>query len=275
MYHGLTANWRDGVCTLTLDEPERLNPLSERVRRRLDAAVRRLGSDQSTRVVVLRGAGRAFSAGVDLDGIDRSGLEALSWSRRRRLSGAWQRTLAGLEAVPQPAVAVLHGWVVGGAALLACCCDLRLAADDMRLSILELRLGIPLTWAGLPRLVREIGLARTRDLVMTGRSISAQEALGWGLVQRVVPAGHLNAAADALVEELMRAPSAALSLTKEALNAIGRAASSEVVAWADADLLAWSMLETESQAAAAGYMESLRTKRLSTAQPGEGGHRGS
>src|SRR5215831_533761 len=179
MYHGLSASWQGGVCTLMLDEPDRLNPLSERVRRRLDAVVRRLGSDESTRVVVLRGAGRAFSAGADLDGLDRAALGSLTWSRRRRLAGGWQRTLAGLEAVPQPSVAVLHGWVVGGAALLACCCDLRVAADDMRLSIPELRLGIPLTWAGLPRLVREIGLARTRDHVMTGRSISAQEALTW------------------------------------------------------------------------------------------------
>lgn len=265
MYHqpGLAASWRDGVCRLTLNEPERLNPLSERVRRRLEAVVRRLGVDRSIRVVVLSGAGRAFSAGADLNGLGRTALAELTWSERRRLSGAWQRTLAGLEGVPQPCVAVLHGWVVGGAVLLACCCDLRLAADDMKLSIPELRLGIPLTWAGLPRLVREIGLPRTRDLVMTGRTVSAQEALTWGLVQRVVPAVELNAATDALIGDLLRAPAAAMSLTKEALHAIGRAASAEVVAWADADLLSWSMQEDEGQTAAAAYLASLKKTGLS------------
>jgi enoyl-CoA hydratase/carnithine racemase len=135
------------------------------------------------------------------------------------------------------------------------------AAEDLRLSIPELRLGIPLTWAGLPRLVREIGLPRTRDLVMTGRAITAAEALDWGLVQRVVPAAELAAATDAVVAELMAAPAATLALTKEALNAIGRAVSAEVVSWADADLLAWSRLEAEGQAAAAGYVASLRARR--------------
>jgi len=252
---------RGPVCTLTLDEPARLNPLSEAVRRRLDTMVRRLGSDTGTRVVVLRGAGRAFSGGVDLSARDAARLQAMSWSERRRASGAWQRTLAGLEALPQPTVASLHGWVVGGAALLACCCDLRIAADDLRLSIPELRLGIPLTWAGLPRLVREIGLPRTRDLVMTGRPVSAIEAIEWGLVQRVVPVAQLAAATDALAADLLRLPAVPLALTKEALSAIGRAASAEVVAWADADLLSWSMGEPEGQAAATQYLASLRAAR--------------
>jgi enoyl-CoA hydratase/carnithine racemase len=252
---------RGPVCTLTLDEPARLNPLSDAVRRRLDTIVRRLGSDAATRVVVLRGAGRAFSAGVDLSTRDAARLQAMSWSERRRALGAWQRTLAGLETVPQPTVASLHGWVVGGAVLLACCCDLRLEADDLRLSIPELRLGIPLTWAGLPRLVREIGLPRTRDLVMTGRAVSAAEALEWGLVQRVVPAAELAAATDALVADLLRLPAVPLALTKEALHAIGRVAGAEVVAWADADLLSWSLGEPEGQAAAAEYLASLRAAR--------------
>jgi enoyl-CoA hydratase/carnithine racemase len=109
---GLTAACAGGVCTLTLDEPERLNPLNEAVRRRLDAALRRVAGDASVRVVVLRGAGRAFSGGADLAG--RTG-EPPGWSERRRLAGGWQRTLAAFEALPQPAVASLHGWVVGGA----------------------------------------------------------------------------------------------------------------------------------------------------------------
>lgn len=258
---GLSATCHDGVCTLTLDEPARLNPLGEGVRRRLDAVVRRLAADASVRVVVLRGAGRAFSSGADLAARSGRTASAATWSERRRQAGAWQRTLAAFEALPQPTVASLHGWVIGGAVLLACSCDLRVAAEDTRLAIPELRLGIPLTWAGLPRLVREIGLPRTRELVMTGRAIGAAEALGWGLVQRVVPADELAAATDALAAELLAAPAAALALTKEALHAIGRAASGEIAAWADADLLSWSMLEPEGQAAAAEYLASLRAGR--------------
>jgi enoyl-CoA hydratase/carnithine racemase len=263
----LTLSRSGAVWTLTLDEPARLNPLDDRVRRRLDTVVRRLGSDPSVRVMVLRGAGRAFSGGIDLAARDARSPEAGTWSERRRASGAWQRTLAGLETVPQVTVASLHGWVVGGAALLACCCDLRIAADDMRLSIPELRLGIPLTWAGLPRLVREIGLPRTRDLVMTARVVSAGEALEWGLVQRVVPAADLSEATGALVDELVRMPAAPLALTKEALTAIGRTVATEVVAWADSDLLSWSVREPEGQAAAAEYLASLRAARERRSAP--------
>ena len=82
---------------------------------------------------------------------------------RRRSSGAWQRLLEDLERLPQVTVARLHGHVIGGAFLLAAACDLRVAADDVSMSIPELAIGIPLTWAGLPRLAREIGLPRTRS----------------------------------------------------------------------------------------------------------------
>ena len=137
--------------------------------------------------------------------------------------------------------------------LLAAACDLRVAADDVRLSIPEVELGIPLTWAGLPRLVREIGLPRTRDLVMTGRTLTGAEAEAWGFATRVVPASELDAATGALIAELLTMPDVPLRMTREALAALGRPVLS--TAWADPDLLAWSLREADTTDAMRAYVE--------------------
>jgi enoyl-CoA hydratase/carnithine racemase len=248
----------DGVCRVTLNRPERLNALGSQIREELEGVVRELEDDTATRVVVVRGAGRAFSAGADLT--DRASAPPIDdWHVRRRAGGAWQRLLARLESLPQVTVASLHGWAIGGALLLATACDIRIAADDLRVSIPELAIGLPLTWAGLPRLVREIGLPRTRDLVMTARVITAAEALQWGIVTRVVAAADLDAATDALVDELLAMPAAPLAMTRDALAAMG--ATALATAWADPDLIAWATREPEAAKAAADYVRERITRR--------------
>jgi enoyl-CoA hydratase/carnithine racemase len=228
------------VCRLTLDRPDKLNALNDDVRRSLQRAIDEVAERDDVRVVVLAGAGRAFSAGADL----REGPVAPSDGGvlgERRAAGRWQRLLDDLERLPQATVARLQGHVIGGAALLAAACDLRVGAENLTVSVPELTLGIPLTWAGLPRLAREIGLPRTRELVMTGRRLPAAEAHHWGYVHRVVPLDELDAAVDDLVSMLVRMPSHALAMTVDAVRALGRAVSAADIGWADADLLRWSL----------------------------------
>ena len=228
------------VARVVLDRPEKLNALNDELRRELHAAVSQLTERADVRIVVLSGAGRAFSAGADLRDRVESSPDVLV---RRRSSGAWQRLLEDLERLPQVTVAAVHGHVIGGAFLLAASCDLRVAADDVSLSIPELAIGIPLTWAGLPRLVREIGLPRTRELVMTGRRIGGGEAERWGLVHRLVPAAELDGAVEALIGELLAQPAVPLAMTVDALRALGRATSGADISWADPDLLRWTLRE--------------------------------
>ena len=178
------------VWRLTLDRPAKLNALNDELRAELQAALDQLAERPDVRVVVLAGEGRAFSAGADL--AHRAALERDDALTRRHASGRWHRLLDDLERLPQVTVARLHGHVIGGAALLAASCDLRVAADDLSFAIPELAVGIPLTWAGLPRLAREIGLPRTRDLVMTGRRVGADEAVAWGLVHRLAEPDRLD-----------------------------------------------------------------------------------
>ena len=245
----------DGPVTrLRLERPEKLNALSDEVRGALADALTELEDRPEVRVVVLEGAGRAFSAGADLSGAAYPDLGD-DWTTRRHLTGAWQRLLDQLGRIPQATVARLHGHVVGGAALLAAACDLRIAADDTRLRIPELAIGIPLTWAGVPLLVREVGLPLTRDWVMTGRAVEADELLRSGFATRVVPAASLDDAVAACVAELVAMPPGPLAMTRSLTAAIGRHAPAMVAGWADPDLLAWSFREPEGRDAARSYLD--------------------
>jgi enoyl-CoA hydratase/carnithine racemase len=246
---------QDRVLTVTLNRPERLNALGREVREGLEAAVTQ-AAGSTARVVVLGGAGRAFSAGADLKDPDVASPDA-SWQQRRRASGRWGRLLDALEALPQVTVAALHGHVIGGAALLAAACDLRVAAPNVSIAIPEVAIGIPLTWAGIPRLVREIGVPRTRELVLTGRRLAAEEALGWGFVHRV---GDLETEVERIVGELLAMPEAPLGMSKDALRAAAATVVSVEAAWADPDLLDASRREEESAQAGAEYLRRLGDK---------------
>lgn len=261
----------DAVCRITLNRPEKLNALNEGVRRQLTETFTALADDTSTRVVVLSGAGRCFSAGADLSGgfgsagsgTPRSGGDPPNppaWSERRHRMGGWQRLLDLMERVPQVTVARVHSHCVGGGALLAVSCDFRILATDAQVSIPELAIGIPLTWAGIPRLVREIGLPMARDLVMTGRVMDAATAHMCGFAQRVVPAAELDAATGELVGELIEMPDGPLAMTRSMFAAIARDRTGPT-GWADPDLLGWSFTEEESRQAAADYVVKRLQKR--------------
>jgi enoyl-CoA hydratase/carnithine racemase len=250
------------VCRIRLSRPEKLNPLNDEARRLLQSVLTETGDDPSVRVITIEGDGRAFSAGADLDVLPRGQADGDpgDWVRRRHRSGGWNRVLDLLDALPQVTVAKLHSHVVGGAALLAITCDLRIAADDVLIRIPELALGIPLTWGGVPRLVREIGLPLTRDLVLTGRVMDGPEAKTSGFVQRLVPRTDLDGETDALVDQLLAMPPGPAAITRAMLAAIGRDQAGSA-GWADPDLLMWSTREPESRAAAADYLAARQRPR--------------
>jgi enoyl-CoA hydratase/carnithine racemase len=262
----VVSTFADGVCTAVLTEPEKLNPLGDETRRDLRELVRRLEDDEETRVVVLAGAGRAFSAGADLRGPRFTADAAApqrSWSSRRREAGAWQRLLDDWEQLPQITVARLHGVVLGGGLVLAAACDLRIAADDLVIGLPEVSVGLPLTQAGVVRLIREIGLPRTRDLVLSGRRLDGKTAVEWGLATRLVTRADLDSAVAVLVADLVGMPDAPLRLMKDALYAVGRDHPSQSLAWADADLITWAGSEPESREATVRY----KARRLGRSSP--------
>ena len=155
-------------------------------------------------------------------------------------------------------IAAIKGPCVGGGVVLAAACDLRIAADDTVFSIPEVDLGIPLAWGGIPRLVREIGPAMTRELVLTCRPFDAHEARSLGFVNRVVPRAELEAAVDELAAQLAAKAPNVVRTTKRQVNEAIEAVASTTGSWADADLLGAALRDPDARAAARAYLNSTR-----------------
>ena len=232
---------------LWLNRPAKLNPLSTETLGEIEDAARWFDRHAELKVVVVGGRGRAFSAGADL------GAFSGRADRADREQG-W-RTARALEEMRAVTVARLQGWCVGGGLVLASACDLRIAASSLRCSIPEIDLGIPLAWGGIPRLVREIGPALTKELVMTCREFSADEARAAGFVNRVVEDDELDAAVERLVEQLVAKPKLALLATKAHTNAVTESMVGTGRSWGDADSLEAGLHDEQGQRARQRYLE--------------------
>jgi len=222
---------RPGLAVITLNRPEKLNGISIQMHEELQQVCRELQDDFATRVVILTGAGRAFSAGADLRD-RRQGAPASDLDRRLRV-GAGERTSGLLERLDQVTIAAINGLCIGGAVVFASCCDLRLAAASAWFSIPEVDVGLPLTWNALPRLMRELGPARTKELVMTCDRFTADDALRWGFLNHVHDDAELMPAALALAEKLLAKNEMLLAMTKSATNALAQSMVPEQVTYAD------------------------------------------
>lgn len=204
-----------GVATLTLNRPEKLNALSVRMGEEMAAALEALARSASARVLVLTGAGRAFSAGGDLSAMDQVAGDAASIDRSVRM---YCEVVRRLRALPLPAVAKLNGDAFGGALGLAMACDLRVARDDARLGLVFTRVGLSGADAGVSYLLpRLVGVAKAVELLLLGETITAREAERIGLISRAVPAADLDQATADLVGRLAAGPPLALAYTKRAL----------------------------------------------------------
>lgn len=170
----------DGLLTVTLDRPEKLNALSVAVHDELQHLCTALEADHSVRVVMLTGAGRAFSAGAELG--DRRPEPPVNDLDRRARAHLGGRTCDMLERIPQVTIGVANGLAIGGGVVLLACCDLRLAGESAWFSVPEVELDLPLTWQALPRLMRELGPARTKEVAMACQRFTSAQAAAWGFL---------------------------------------------------------------------------------------------
>lgn len=255
MFETLSVRIDGAVAELCLDRPAKLNPLSIEALQELAAAARHLDAQRDVKIVVVRGAGRAFSAGADL----------ASFTRRQEYStrevAELGRTMAdAIEAMRAVTIAAIQGWCVGGGLVLAAACDLRVATPQTRFSIPEVDLGIPLAWGGIPRLVREIGPALTKELVLTCRPFDADEAKAHGFLNRIVPEDSLDAEVDALAASLSRKASHALFSTKRHVNAVTDQMVGTMRSWADADGLVTAFSDEECARVRKAYLGARRPR---------------
>lgn len=223
------------LLTVTLNRPEKLNAINAAMHRDIQRLCLDLQTDHQTRVVILTGASRAFSSGADLSAARPNAPRDLL--EERMIAGMGNRTSALLEGLDQVTIGAINGLTIGGAVVFAACLDIRLAAESAWFSIPEVDLDIPLTWNALPRLMRELGPARTKELVMACDRFSSADALRWGFVNHVVPDADLMHRARALALKLLAKNPLALALTKSTCNALAEAMVPAGVTHADRDYL--------------------------------------
>jgi enoyl-CoA hydratase len=203
-----------GVATVTVNRPEAMNAVdldhAEALRDRLDE----LAGDEATRVIVLTGAGeKAFIAGADIKYMQSLGtIEARRWADLGHTCGAL------LETMPKPTIAAINGYALGGGCELALACDLRVAATTAKIGQPEINLGVMPGWGGAIRLARTTTLGYAKELIFTGRTVDAAEALERGIVNAVHEPGELMARVHELAATLVAKSPLALAYAKEAAN---------------------------------------------------------
>jgi methylglutaconyl-CoA hydratase len=189
-----------GVAQVTMNRPAVFNAFDEAMIAELDAAFAALEADASVRVIVLAGEGKHFSAGADLQWMQRASQADREWNLAdaRKFAGM----LARIEACPKPTLARVQGAALGGGVGLAAACDIAVAADNASFAVSEAKFGILPAVIG-PYVTNAVGKRHARRLALTATRIGAAEALAMGLVQQVAPLDALDATVDATVQELL------------------------------------------------------------------------
>ena len=250
-FETVTVSVDGSVGQLVLSRPDRLNALSRQTLQDLASAARWFDAQRDIKVVVVSGEGRSFCAGFDLNDFSNPDPE---WGVRESadLGRLMAEAVTDMNALT---IAAIHGHCVGGGVVLAASCDLRVATDKTTFIIPEVDLGIPLAWGGIPRLVREIGPAATKELVLTCRPFGADEAKALGFLNTIVPESDLTAHVQNLAVSLAAKPGYSLRTTKQQVNAVTEEMIGTRRNANDADSLVIATYDAESRAASANYLK--------------------
>lgn len=251
----IQTSCREGIYTITLNRPDKLNAFTGTMREDLLEALHGSNSEPDTRVVVITGAGRAFCAGGDIDFMnglrEKNDTEGL-----RALLDAGGRVVTAIADLPFPVIASVNGVAAGAGCNLALACDIRIASDRAKFSESFVRIGLHPDWGGTWLLPRLVGPSRAMELLVTGRMVEADEALRIGLVDRVVPGDDLELQTMELARSIAAGPPVAIRGIKRALRQ-----SAESTLQAQLELEAANQLEAfSSQDAVEGMTAFLETR---------------
>lgn len=205
------------IATLTLNRPKHDNALDVELMAELRACIDELGRDESTRAVIITGAGRTFSVGADVKMLETIGASFTPEQARDEI-GKWRATFDAFQALPQVTIAAVNGLTLGGAVVLTTVCDFRIASSRAIFGLPEIKLGMILALGGTQRLTRLIGTAAAKEMIMRGRNMTAMEALRAGLVNRVCDHGDLMGLARSWAERAAAYSPRALALAKRLID---------------------------------------------------------
>lgn len=212
-FKNLVLEIEDGIAKLTVNRPQSLNALNLELLSELDAALCQLEQDTDVKVVVITGAGeKAFVAGADIK--EMADMDPLQ-GHRFALSG--QRVLLALQKMTKPVIAAVNGYALGGGLELALACDFIYACDKAKLGFPEVTLGIMPGFGGTQNLSRLIGPGKANEMIFTGRTISAEKALAWGIVNEIFPAAELLPKTMETAAVIARTGNLAVASAKDAI----------------------------------------------------------
>lgn len=213
-YANLLFENNAGIGIVTLNRPKALNALNYEMLKELNSLLDSITQDETVKVVIITGSGeKAFVAGADI-----TEMQPLSAIEGRKWAKFGQAIFSKLENLPQPVIAAINGFALGGGCELAMSCDMRIASDKAKFGQPEVGLGIIPGFAGTQRLPRLVGKGRAKELLFTGDSIDVQEAYRIGLVNKVTTAEELMNSAKAVAEKIMSRAEVAVRLCKSAVN---------------------------------------------------------
>ena len=232
MYKNFSIERHDQVVVVTLNRPEKRNPINEEMLTEFEQIVLSLRDDASSRAVILTGTGNSFCAGADLsivkgvtDPAERQRVFAQARNRRARLIG---RTFSLFENLEQVSIAAINGYAIGGGWGLALACDFRVAVPGAQFWMPEVDLGVPLGIGSTSRLVSMFGAARAKEIILTCDHYAAEDLFAWGGINRLVTPDKLLEAAQELARRLIAKPPRAIAGSKLWVNAIAAVAAREV-----------------------------------------------
>jgi enoyl-CoA hydratase/carnithine racemase len=213
-YHTVIVKKKDQIGEITLNRPDQLNTFSTQLSKELNSALRELDVDQSVRVVIIKGAGKHFCAGIDLKEMPGKGtVELRNWIR------AMDEHNLTIARMRKPVVACVHGAAVANGMGLVCACDLTVASMDAKFGTTAINVGLYCFGPSAP-LSRCVGKKRALELLLTGEMIDAEKALQFGIVNRVVQREQLEEEAMALAKELVKKSPVALQMAKRSYYAM-------------------------------------------------------
>jgi 2-(1,2-epoxy-1,2-dihydrophenyl)acetyl-CoA isomerase len=219
-YETVLVEKKEQIARITLNRPEALNAINEKMGEELNAAFKEIERDEKTRCLVITGTGRAFCAGEDVSGLKEryaTGSKPVLGDHLRKKYHPMILRLRGME---MPVIARLNGIAAGSGASIALACDIRIASEEAGLKQAFIGVGLVPDSGSSYFLTRLVGPGQAIELIMTGRTVPAKEALTLGLVHKVVPAADLDQAVDTIATQLATGPTKALGLSKRVVNRV-------------------------------------------------------
>ncbi len=210
---------RNQIGWITFNRPEVMNAINQEMGREIVSACRQAEEDENVRVVIFKGAGeKAFSAGMDLKERAQGESPSILERRQAKITAAIHTQTRAVAAISKPTIGAIRGYAVGGGLELALACDIRIASEDAKLGLAEVRRGIIPGSGGTQRLPRLIGTAKALEICLTGELVSGIEAHWLGLVNAVVPANAVLKTAEELAGRILKGAPVSVLFIKEAIN---------------------------------------------------------